>query len=68
MQIQAPFELVLFGGLGDLALRKLLPSMYLLQRDGRLSEGRIYCTTRHKMTDEEFIDTIRTAIRQHIPC
>ena len=67
MQIQAPFELVLFGGLGDLALRKLLPSMYLLQRDGRLSEGRIYCTTRHKMTDEEFIETIRTAIRQHIP-
>ena len=67
MQIQAPFELVLFGGLGDLAQRKLLPSMYFLQRDGRLTEGCIYCTTRHSMTEEEFIETVRTALRQHIP-
>ena len=33
MQIEQPYELVLFGGLGDLALRKLFPALYLLELD-----------------------------------
>ena len=41
MDIDAPFELVLFGGLGDLALRKLMPALFLLDRDGRLPDGAI---------------------------
>ena len=68
MQIQAPFELVLFGGLGDLAQRKLLPAMYLLHRDERLpDEGLIYCTTRRSTSREAFLDIVRNAIRQHVP-
>jgi len=66
MQMQAPFELVLFGGLGDLAQRKLLPAMYLLHRDGRLSDGKIYCTTRHDISNEEFIETVRSALQKYV--
>ncbi|MDK2779345.1 MAG: glucose-6-phosphate dehydrogenase [Pseudomonadota bacterium] len=67
MHIQAPFELVLFGGLGDLAQRKLLPAMYLLHRDGRLPEGLIYCTSRRALSQQEFLEIVRTALRQHVP-
>ena len=48
MHIDAPFELVLFGGLGDLALRKLMPALFLLESDGRLPDGAIYAVTRKK--------------------
>ncbi len=48
MQINDPFELILFGGLGDLARRKLLPALYMLHRDGRLGEGIICAVTRQQ--------------------
>lgn len=66
MQIQTPFELVLFGGLGDLSLRKLLPAMYLLHRDGRLPEGVIHCISRRALSPEEFSDMVRNALRQYV--
>ena len=31
----SPFDLVVFGGTGDLAARKLLPAMYQRDRAGR---------------------------------
>jgi glucose-6-phosphate 1-dehydrogenase len=33
----APCDFVIFGGTGDLAFRKLLPALYLRDRDGQLS-------------------------------
>ena len=37
-----PFDLVLFHGTGDLAMRKLLPALYRRYADGQLSpQGRI---------------------------
>ena len=54
MHINAPFELVLFGGLGDLALRKLMPALYMLHRDGRLPDGVIYAVTRQDMELGDF--------------
>ena len=35
----APCDFVVFGGTGDLALRKLLPALYLRDRDGQLPAG-----------------------------
>ncbi|WP_430462032.1 glucose-6-phosphate dehydrogenase [Thalassolituus sp. LLYu03] len=67
MQIQSPFELVLFGGLGDLALRKLLPALYLLQRDNRLPEGKILCLTRQALSDDDFQERIRASVRHQVP-
>ncbi|MBW8710065.1 MAG: hypothetical protein JF631_02970, partial [Mycobacterium sp.] len=32
-----PCDFVIFGGTGDLAVRKLLPALYLRDRDGELS-------------------------------
>jgi len=32
------FDMIVLGGTGDLALRKLLPALYHLEREGRLSE------------------------------
>jgi glucose-6-phosphate 1-dehydrogenase len=46
MQMEQPFELIIFGGLGDLALRKLFPALYLLQLDQRLDQGNIYALGR----------------------
>ena len=37
----APFDFVLFGGTGDLAMRKLLPSLYYHHCDGLLAESGI---------------------------
>jgi glucose-6-phosphate 1-dehydrogenase len=38
-QTPAPCDIVVFGGTGDLALRKLLPALYHQFRDGHLARG-----------------------------
>src|SRR5690606_36538568 len=67
MQINDPFELILFGGLGDLARRKLLPALYLLHRDGRLGEGIICAVTRQQLDTDEFLARIEQALQQYVP-
>ncbi|QQD24497.1 glucose-6-phosphate dehydrogenase [Venatoribacter cucullus] len=67
MQITDPFELILFGGLGDLARRKLLPALYLLHRDGRLGEGIICAVTRQQLDTDEFLARIEQALQQYVP-
>lgn len=66
MQIEQPFELVLFGGLGDLALRKLLPSLYLLELDHRLPEGNIIATGRSDVEHKQVIKKIKKAVFSQI--
>lgn len=62
------FDLVLFGGGGDLAMRKLLPAMYARERAGDLpGDSRIVCVGRHEWTQEEFLQEIETSSRPHIP-
>lgn len=66
MQIEQPFELVLFGGLGDLALRKLFPALYLLEFDNRLPEGRIIAIGRSELEHSQLLTTIKQAVKtQH---
>jgi glucose-6-phosphate 1-dehydrogenase len=51
-----PFDLILFGGSGDLAMRKLLPALYYRHRDGDLPEhGRIIGVARQPLSREEYI-------------
>lgn len=66
MQIEAPYELVIFGGMGDLAQRKLLPALYLLYRDGRLPAGKILCVTRQPLEQQAFLDTVLAALKTHV--
>ena len=43
----APCDFVVFGGTGDLAVRKLLPALYLRDRDGQLpADTRIIAASR----------------------
>ena len=62
-----PFDLVVFGGAGDLAYRKLLPALYHRHRDGQLpTMARIIGVSRRAMSDEEYRDATRKALAAHI--
>lgn len=66
MQIKDPFELVLFGGLGDLALRKLFPALYFLELDNRLPKGRIIAIGRSAIKKGEGISGIKKSVLSQI--
>ncbi|KMW57511.1 Glucose-6-phosphate 1-dehydrogenase [Candidatus Rhodobacter oscarellae] len=58
-----PFDLVIFGGTGDLARRKILPGLYRRFWAGQLpEEARIIGASRKPMSDEEFRAFAREAI------
>ncbi len=60
-----PTALVIFGGLGDLAKRKLLPALYNLAHEGALPERfHLVGTSRSEMTDEGFREEAADAIRE----
>lgn len=62
-----PFDFIIFGGTGDLSERKLLPALYHRQRDHQFSEPtRIIGTSRSKLSDEEFKEFARKAIKEHV--
>ncbi len=62
-----PFDLVVFGGAGDLAYRKLLPALYHRHRDGQLpTEARIIGVSRRGMSDEEYRAATKRALDDHV--
>ena len=62
-----PFDLIIFGGTGDLAMRKLFPSLYYHYCDGLLPEqGRIIAVARSEHSDEEFRALVREQAVKHI--
>jgi glucose-6-phosphate 1-dehydrogenase len=62
-----PFDLVLFGGTGDLAMRKLLPAMYYRHHEEQFPEDwRILAVARTDMTSDEFIATMEEAARRYV--
>ncbi|MCG2582916.1 glucose-6-phosphate dehydrogenase [Massilia sp. TS11] len=61
------FDLVLFGGSGDLAMRKLLPAMYARELASALpATARIVCVGRHEWSTEEFLATVDATARPHV--
>jgi glucose-6-phosphate 1-dehydrogenase len=61
------FDLVLFGGSGDLAMRKLLPAMYARDVCNDLPDSaRIICVGRADWSQEQFVHTVETTSRPHI--
>ncbi len=61
------FDLVLFGGSGDLAMRKLLPAMYARDALKDLPpNARIICVGRHEWSTEEFLETVESTSKPHI--
>ncbi|MEM8786988.1 MAG: glucose-6-phosphate dehydrogenase [Pseudomonadota bacterium] len=62
-----PFDLVIFGGTGDLARRKILPSLFRRRRAGQMpAEARIIGCARGKMTRKAFQQMIREALEEFI--
>ena len=56
-------DVLIFGGVGDLAYRKLYPSLYKLDKSGSLPEGlRIFGVSRREIPQQEFLDEIRQGI------
>src|SRR5260370_25994747 len=56
----APCDFVVFGGTGDLAVRKLLPALYLRDRDGQLAaETRIIAASRAGLDISRYRDSVR---------
>jgi glucose-6-phosphate 1-dehydrogenase len=60
-----PFDLVIFGGTGDLARRKILPGLFRRYCSGQMpEEARIIGAARSEMTDEEFRDMVASSVRE----
>jgi len=63
----ADFELVLFGGSGDLAMRKLLPALYALCHDRHLpASARILCVGRHSWDTAQFLAAVDKESKPHV--
>lgn len=61
------FDLVLFGGGGDLAMRKLLPALYARDCAKDLpAASRLICIGRHPWSTPEFVDQVEAQAKQHI--
>ncbi len=62
-----PFDMVVIGGTGDLARRKLLPALYILHKYGEISDqGRIFAVSRQQETREGFLANTGKRARGHI--
>ncbi|MDQ2695829.1 MAG: glucose-6-phosphate dehydrogenase [Pseudomonadota bacterium] len=67
MAASAPFAIVVFGGSGDLALRKLLPALYHRHRDGQLpAEGRIIGAARSPMDRADYLAFVEAGLRRRL--
>jgi len=65
---QAASEIVIFGALGDLSRRKLLPSLYQLELAGLLGdETLIVGVARDDITLEQFTQQINDGLNEFIP-
>ena len=61
------FDYVVFGGTGDLALRKLYPSLLKREADGQLPAGaRIIGASRAAKKDAEFITAVKENCEKHL--
>lgn len=61
------FDIVFFGGTGDLALRKLLPALYHQDQDGNLpKEGRVICLGRSPSDTVAYVDKAHAKAKEYL--
>jgi glucose-6-phosphate 1-dehydrogenase len=61
------FDLIVFGGTGDLAMRKILPGLYHRHCDGQLPpESRIIGTARSTLNRDAFVARVCEALHQFV--
>src|SRR4051812_41284952 len=62
-----PFDLVVFGGTGDLAMRKLLPGLFHRDSDGQLPAAcRIIGAARSELSRDTYLGQVEAALRQFV--
>ncbi len=62
-----PFDLVVFGGTGDLAHRKLFPALFQRDADGQFTEpSRVIGVARRAMTADEFRASVASSLEQFV--
>jgi glucose-6-phosphate 1-dehydrogenase len=61
------FDLVIFGGTGDLAMRKLLPALYHRERDGQVTgDSRIIAASRGDLARDAYLGLVEQALRDYL--
>ena len=61
------FDLIIFGGTGDLAMRKLLPALYHRDLDGQfLGDSRIIAASRSKHSRKAYLDLVEKALKSNL--
>jgi glucose-6-phosphate 1-dehydrogenase len=67
MQTDSSFTFVLFGGTGDLSMRKILPALYEAHRAGMLAQGgKIFAVARHIDGREQYLQWVNEHVRAHV--
>lgn len=62
-----PSDIVIFGGNGDLSLRKIMPALYYRFKEGQLNaNGRIFGLARHEMSDKDFRELIEENCKKYV--
>lgn len=62
-----PFDLIIFGATGDLAMRKLVPALYHRDADGQFPEGsRIVGVSLSELDAETFRERVLEALKTHL--
>ena len=61
------FDLIIFGGTGDLAMRKLLPALYHRDCDGQLTaDSRIIAASRGALSRDEYLAIVEESLRSNL--
>src|SRR5688572_30137820 len=67
MQSLPTFDLILFGGTGDLAMRKLLPALYRRSCAGQIDgASRIIGAARSQLSRDEYLEHVRASCENHL--
>ena len=67
MQSDSNFIFVLFGGTGDLSMRKILPALFEAHRAGMLNPaGRIVSVAREAKQQEEYRAWVEDHVKPHV--
>jgi len=62
-----PFDLIIFGGTGDLAMRKLLPALYHRDCDGQITpDSRIIAASRGALSREEYLEIVKASLQSNL--
>jgi glucose-6-phosphate 1-dehydrogenase len=62
-----PFDYVVFGGTGDLSMRKLFPALYYREVDGQLpDDASVIAVARGELSQEQFLSDLEAALRKNV--